>query len=188
MSSASSAVSAVATPSNPAFAQQHAQRAEDLAFVIDDHHAEASLTPRRPAPPLASGGGGIHGDRQLDDEARSLARQRLGSDAATIGLEKAPGDGEAQPDAGAPALACAVERLEDPLELVARNTGTAVRNADDHEAVGGTPAHDDRFATREMARVLEHVGERTLDLSGVRLYEWQVGLELNVEAAGRRRH
>ncbi len=70
-------------------------------------------------------------------------------------------------EAGAGALAGELERLEDPLELFARDAGTAVSDPqqDPLRRLPGPDRH--RLPAAEAHGVLEHVGQRPLELHRV---------------------
>src|SRR6185436_20754496 len=97
----------------------------------------------------------LHRDRELYDEARALARERLGADAAAVGLQESAGDRQAEPRSVSAALPRAIEGLKDALELVPGDAGALVGDPQDHEAVRGASSYHDRSGAREVARVLE---------------------------------
>ena len=155
-------------------AQEHPERPQDLALVVADEHA--------PAHSLACslgrrGGRSLDRDRKLDDEARALAGQRLGPDAAAVGLQESAGDRQAEPRcrrrraraSGRTARRCARARRRDARTLVGRPAGS---RSDPRRGPGPRPARRPR-----SGRVLEHVRERTLELGGVRLDQREVGVE-----------
>ena len=183
-SSASCAVSAVVT-SKPA-SRSSTRSARRIWRSSSQTSTRTALTP--PASSPARGGGrSISRDGQLDHEARALAGQRLGPDAAAVGLQEAARDRKPEARArcrpvrasGRTARRCArALRSERPAR------GRSTRRIATRPARAA--AHHDRIGPGEMARVLEHVRERTLELCGVRLNEWQVRIKLDVEAGGRR--
>ena len=107
----------------------------------------------------------LGGHRQLEHERRALAGQRLGPHPAAVGLEEAARDRQPEPGAGGRRSPATVERLEDPLQLLARDAGAAV--ADPQQDLRWRAARA-RTATGssagEAGGVLEHVGERALEL------------------------
>ena len=123
--------------------------------------------------------------RELDHEARPLARQRLDPDPAAVGLHEPAHD--RQPEARAAMAgargAGAVERLEHALALRGRDAGPAVDDADEQPPAGHARAHRDRVAARVARAVLEQVGERALELGGVGAHERQVAVERRARGA-----
>jgi hypothetical protein len=87
--------------------------------------------------------------------------------------------GEAARDREAEARAVAVERLEDPLELLRAEAGACVEHLEPEPVAAYLDA-----AGRELERVLDQVREHPLDLGGVDLDRRQVVLELDVDAVG----
>ena len=83
-----------------------------------------------------------------------------------------------EPEAGAGLVGAtgdAMERREDPLPLGFRDAGAAVGDADQYFLPCGRDADGDGLAgRREPKRVLEHVGERSLDLGCIDTHRGQV--------------
>ncbi len=75
----------------PGVAQHDPQRAQDLRLVVADEHAAA----RR----AHATGAGHRRRRELDDEGRPLAGERLDRDGPAVGLDEPARDGEAEPGA-----------------------------------------------------------------------------------------
>ncbi len=169
-------------------AQDDAQRAQDLRLVVADqdallraHVPEAVRVGHRLVAPQELG-------RELDDEARALARERLDRHAPAVGLHEPAHDREPEPRAAVAGTraAGAVERLEDAVALGGRDPGPAVDDADQQPPAGHAPADRDRVAARVARAVLEQVGERPLELGRVGAHERQVGVEREREALRRR--
>ena len=104
-----------------------------------------------------------------DHEGRALAGQRLGPDPAAVGLDEAARDRQAEPGAACRGRSArAVEGLEDALELVARDPGPAVADAQEQRPADARARGPSTGSLAGVAHgVLEHVGERALELGRV---------------------
>ncbi len=166
-------------------AQDHPQRAQDLRLVVADQHPPARAA--HSARSIGSAAGASTGTASWIDEARPLTGQRLGADAAAVGLDEAPCD--RQPESrprrrSRPSGGTARRRapappggIPGPWSEIRRTTSRP--DARPRIVTGSSPAKPDG--------VLEHVRQRALELCGVRLDQRQVVVEIDGEAGVRRR-
>src|SRR6187549_4279549 len=97
------------------------------------------------------------GHRQADPKRAALALDRVGADLPAHHVDHAAGDREAEAEALALArLVAPVEALEDPLDLLFRNTRPGVDHLQ-HDLPLTVTAGANRNGTRQR-RVLEGVG------------------------------
>ena len=166
------------------FSQQDPQRAQDLALVVAHEHPRALTrlsARRRPWRVGALAGTGSWITKLVPWPGSDSARMR-----PPFASRKPRGDREAKaragagagPGSGRRARRCARARRPEPPARGRSLAGSRRVRRDDPARPPAAPG--------EMARVLEHVCKRPLELGGVRLDERQVRIELDVEAAGRR--
>ena len=175
--SASAAVSA-GNASKPASRMHDLQRAHDVRLVVADEHPRPALMaaaarPRHSRPA-----------RRLERAARRRSWcPGPGSDSAhtcaAVGLDEALDDRQAEPRARVTGQLrrTAVERLEDPGEVLVRDAGPAIDDPDHQLLPDHARPHRDPLGAGVAHRVLEQVRERTLELGLVRPDERQVPVD-----------
>ena len=141
-------------------AQGRLERPQDLRLVVDDEDRARSR--RVPSPASLRAG------RASANDAPCPAT-RLGPDAAAVRLREAAGDRETEPGAPRALATDAVERLEDPLELLLGQAGAVCRRRGraTSRRVAVTRTLHGRSGRRELERVLDQVDEHALDLDRV---------------------
>src|SRR5262249_55185416 len=99
--------------------------------------------------------------RKLEREATSPSQLALEDDAAAVGLDDVPHDGETETGgAHVPTVGDLREALEDAVLLLGGDPGAAVPHGDDDAGLGGPSTQLDSPARRGVAQgVREEVGE-----------------------------
>ena len=147
--------------------QQLVHEAAGLAVVVHDEDA------RHQSP--------LRGWRQPHDGGRALARPALEAHRAAVGLDDLAQDGQAEAGALARRLG-REEGLEDPRELVGRDSGPRVRD-DERHAVPVRPRRERQAAAlgHRVHRVADQVEQRLLELDPVCSHGRKAGGDLDAE-------
>src|SRR5437667_724364 len=125
----------------------------------------------------------LFGQRQREKERDAALGQVLGPDAPAVRPDDALADREAEPGAPAAVGLPAIELLEDPVLLPARQPRTAVGDLDGDGAVRRGRDDSDRALGRGvLERVVEEVHENLLDEHVVDRHQRQIGRDADGDA------
>ncbi len=175
----------------PGLAQDHAERSEDLLLVVDDQHARPGLIAH-----VGSGVAGSGARSGIGRAARSAARPRSSSPGRAASRPRSsrrwprrspwrsPARGQSRPTAPREAgCRTAIKRLEDPGALGRADPGALVDHAHHRARSAAVDVHRHGLPARVAQRVLDQVGERSLEVGGVGADRRDVGLDRDPDLA-----